>query len=49
MSSNHIEKTPAAPVPFSPLETVENWFEELENRLIGPRTYLSPICPAGSF
>ena len=47
MSTNHTEKTAVAPVPFNPLQTVENWFEELENRWIGPRAFLSPNIPAG--
>lgn len=47
MSSRPIEKSAASPVTFSPFQSVENWFEELENRLIGPRTYLSPNVPAG--
>ena len=47
MSSTPIEKSAPSPVPFSPLQTVENWFEELENRLIGPRTYVSPNIPTG--
>lgn len=47
MSTTQIEKSSPSPIPLSPLQTVENWFEELENRLMGPRTYLSPNIPTG--
>ncbi|HAZ42299.1 MAG TPA: Hsp20/alpha crystallin family protein [Methylococcaceae bacterium] len=49
MSTNHIEKAALAPIAYGPVQTVENWFEELENRLIGPRSYLSPNMASGLF